>query len=151
LKYVHSAGIIHRDLKPTSILVDENCDLKICDFGHARVQDIKMTGYVATRYYRAPEIMLSWQEYSEKVDIWGAACILAEMLRGTPLFPANNYPDQFTLFVELLGNPSKRIVERIKNKNVRLSTLLPKSSLILTECFRRELLSSLFHSVSDGH
>ncbi|KAJ5549354.1 mitogen-activated protein kinase Hog1 [Penicillium frequentans] len=119
LKYVHSAGIIHRDLKPHSILIDENCDLRICDFGHARLQDFKMTGYVATRYYRAPEIMLNWQEYSEKVDIWGAACILAEMLRGTPLFPANSHADQFALFVNLLGNPSEHIVDNIKNNNTR--------------------------------
>ncbi|KAJ5930056.1 hypothetical protein N7466_005549 [Penicillium verhagenii] len=123
LKYVHSAGIIHRDLKPTSILIDENCDLRICDFGHARIQDYKMTGYVATRYYRAPEIMLNWQEYSEKVDIWSTACILAEMLRGTPLFPATGHTDQFNLFVKLLGNPTDRTVEKIKNKSCKQEPL----------------------------
>ena len=63
LKYTHSAGVIHRDLKPSNILVNENCDLKICDFGLARLQDPQMTGYVSTRYYRAPEIMLTWQKY----------------------------------------------------------------------------------------
>lgn len=88
-----------------------------------------MTGYVATRYYRAPEIMLNWQEYSEKVDIWGAACILAEMLRGTPLFPANSHADQFALFVNLLGNPSEHIVDNIKNNNVRPSTCLVRNPL----------------------
>src|SRR5882757_5996489 len=69
LKYVHSAGVIHRDLKPSNILVNENCDLKICDFGLARIQDPQMTGYVSTRYYRAPEIMLTWQKY----DVAGKA------------------------------------------------------------------------------
>ena len=49
--------------KPSNILVNENCDLKICDFGLARIQDPQMTGYVSTRYYRAPEIMLTWQKY----------------------------------------------------------------------------------------
>ncbi|KAK8096325.1 mitogen-activated protein kinase HOG1 [Apiospora kogelbergensis] len=63
LKYVHSAGVVHRDLKPSNILVNENCDLRICDFGLARIQDPQMTGYVSTRYYRAPEIMLTWQKY----------------------------------------------------------------------------------------
>lgn len=63
LKYVHSAGVVHRDLKPSNILVNENCDLKICDFGLARLADPQMTGYVSTRYYRAPEIMLTWQKY----------------------------------------------------------------------------------------
>lgn len=79
-----------------------------------------MTGYVSTRYYRAPEIMLTWQEYSEKVDIWSTGCIFAEMLRGTPLFPAATHADQFTLFVNLLGNPESRIVDMIKNKHVSL-------------------------------
>jgi p38 MAP kinase len=77
-----------------------------------------MTGYVSTRYYRAPEIMLTWQEYSEKVDIWSTGCIFAEMLRGTPLFPATSHADQFTLFVNLLGNPEPRIVDMIKNRHV---------------------------------
>lgn len=77
-----------------------------------------MTGYVSTRYYRAPEIMLTWQEYTEKVDIWSTGCIFAEMLRGAPLFPASSHVDQFTLFVNLLGNPEERIVNTIKNKNV---------------------------------
>ncbi|KAJ5623392.1 mitogen-activated protein kinase Hog1 [Penicillium lividum] len=137
LKYVHSAGIIHRDLKPSSLLIDENCDLRICDFGHARVQDQKMTGYVATRYYRAPEIMLHWQEYSEKVDIWSTGCILAEMLKGTPLFPATSHADQFSLFVNLLGNPTEKIVEKIKNKNTRafVQSLPQCKRLPLTETF----------------
>ena len=87
LKYVHSAGVVHRDLKPSNILVNENCDLKICDFGLARIQDPQMTGYVSTRYYRAPEIMLTWQKYDIEVDIWSAGCIFAEMLEGKPLFP----------------------------------------------------------------
>jgi len=58
--------VFHRDLKPSNILVNETCDLKICDFGLARVTDpdLTHTGYVATRYYRAPEIMLFWQHYN---------------------------------------------------------------------------------------
>lgn len=56
--------------KPSNILVNENCDLKICDFGLARIQDPQMTGYVSTRYYRAPEIMLTWQKY----DVAGECC-----------------------------------------------------------------------------
>ncbi|RIB17387.1 kinase-like domain-containing protein [Gigaspora rosea] len=54
---------LYQILKPSNILVNENCDLKICDFGLARVQDPQMTGYVPTRYYRAPDIMLTWQKY----------------------------------------------------------------------------------------
>lgn len=59
----------HSPQKPSNILVNENCDLKICDFGLARLADPQMTGYVSTRYYRAPEIMLTWQKY----DVAGAS------------------------------------------------------------------------------
>jgi p38 MAP kinase len=101
LKYVHSAGVIHRDLKPSNILVNENCDLKICDFGLARIQDAQMTGYVSTRYYRAPEIMLTWQQYDHAVDIWSVGCILAEMILGKPIFPGKDRASASGLFTPL--------------------------------------------------
>ena len=65
LKYIHSANVLHRDLKPSNLLLNTTCDLKICDFGLARVADPDhdhtgfLTEYVATRWYRAPEIMLN--------------------------------------------------------------------------------------------
>lgn len=72
LKYIHSANVLHRDLKPGNLLVNADCELKICDFGLARgfSQDPEenagyMTEYVATRWYRAPEIMLSFQSYTK--------------------------------------------------------------------------------------
>ncbi|NWZ17283.1 MK14 kinase, partial [Agelaius phoeniceus] len=65
LKYIHSADIIHRDLKPSNLAVNEDCELKILDFGLARHTDDEMTGYVATRWYRAPEIMLNWMHYNQ--------------------------------------------------------------------------------------
>lgn len=64
--------------------------MQICDFGLARIQDPQMTGYVSTRYYRAPEIMLTWQKYDVAVDIWSTGCIFAEMLEGKPLFPGKD-------------------------------------------------------------
>ena len=64
--------------------------IQICDFGLARIQDPQMTGYVSTRYYRAPEIMLTWQKYDVAVDIWSTGCIFAEMLEGKPLFPGKD-------------------------------------------------------------
>jgi len=66
MQYIHSAGVIHRDLKPSNIAVNEDCELKILDFGLARQADDEMTGYVATRWYRAPEIMLNWMHYTDK-------------------------------------------------------------------------------------
>jgi p38 MAP kinase len=118
LKYVHSAGVIHRDLKPSNILINENCDLKICDFGLARIQDPQMTGYVSTRYYRAPEIMLTWQKYDVAVDIWSTGCIFAEMLEGKPLFPGKDHVHQFSIITELLGTPNDDLVSTICSENV---------------------------------
>lgn len=120
LKYVHSAGVVHRDLKPSNILVNENCDLKICDFGLARLQDPQMTGYVSTRYYRAPEIMLTWQKYDVEVDIWSAGCIFAEMIEGKPLFPGKDHVNQFSIITELLGTPPDDVINTIASENVRL-------------------------------
>ncbi|KAM7428614.1 Mitogen-activated protein kinase 14 [Porites harrisoni] len=91
LKYVHSAGVIHRDLKPSNIAVNEDCELKILDFGLARMAEEEMTGYVATRWYRAPEIMLNWMHYNKTVDIWSVGCIMAELLTSKTLFPGNDH------------------------------------------------------------
>jgi serine/threonine protein kinase len=84
LKYIHAANVLHRDLKPSNILVNSNCDLKICDFGLARgvedEQSGELTEYVVTRWYRAPEIMLACQDYSKAIDVWSVGCIFAELL-----------------------------------------------------------------------
>ncbi|KAL4250249.1 Mitogen-activated protein kinase [Abortiporus biennis] len=131
LKYVHSAGVVHRDLKPSNILINENCDLKICDFGLARIQDPQMTGYVSTRYYRAPEIMLTWQKYDVAVDIWSAGCIFAEMLEGKPLFPGKDHVHQFSIITELLGTPPEDVIRTIASENtLRFVQSLPKRERI---------------------
>uniref|UniRef100_A0A9J7XG54 mitogen-activated protein kinase n=1 Tax=Cyprinus carpio carpio TaxID=630221 RepID=A0A9J7XG54_CYPCA len=74
-----------KDLKPGNLAVNEDCELKILDFGLARLTDDEMTGYVATRWYRAPEIMLNWMHYNMTVDIWSVGCIMAELLTGRTL------------------------------------------------------------------
>lgn len=81
LKYIHSANVLHRDLKPGNLLVNADCELKICDFGLARGFSVDpeenagyMTEYVATRWYRAPEIMLSFQTYT-KASKWIAVFV----------------------------------------------------------------------------
>jgi mitogen-activated protein kinase 7 len=120
LKYIHSANVLHRDLKPGNLLVNAECDLKICDFGLARGFSADpernagyMTEYVATRWYRAPEIMLSFQNYTKAIDIWSVGCILAELLGGKPLFKGKDYVDQLNQILHYLGTPSEETLRRI--------------------------------------
>jgi len=114
LKYIHSANVVHRDLKPRNLLVNSNCDLKICDFGLARVDDPEnadrtvMSNYVATRWYRAPEVILSRKKYTKAVDMWAVGCILAELLGRKPLFPGRDSFHQITLIVSILGSPPEK-------------------------------------------
>ncbi|KAL4061708.1 kinase-like domain-containing protein [Scleroderma yunnanense] len=115
LKALHSADVIHRDLKPSNLLLNANCDLKVCDFGLARsvktaepsgTETGFMTEYVATRWYRAPEIMLTFKQYTKAIDVWSVGCILAEMLSSKPLFPGRDYHHQLSLILDVLGTPT---------------------------------------------
>ncbi|KAJ6020313.1 hypothetical protein N7499_003596 [Penicillium canescens] len=125
LKYVHSVGVVHRDLKPSSILVNENCDLKICDFGLTK--ETQVTDYASTGYYRAPETMLPWREYTEKADVWSAGCIFAEMITGNTLFPGKNHIDQIRVIAQWLGNPPKDFPANVINqKTLNFIHSLPK-------------------------
>ncbi|KAL3470529.1 MAP kinase MpkA [Aspergillus californicus] len=120
LKYIHSANVLHRDLKPGNLLVNADCELKICDFGLARGFSIDpeenagyMTEYVATRWYRAPEIMLSFQSYTKAIDVWSVGCILAELLGGRPFFKGRDYVDQLNQILHYLGTPNEETLRRI--------------------------------------
>ncbi|KAG1650095.1 Mitogen-activated protein kinase 14 [Nymphon striatum] len=119
LKYIHSAGIIHRDLKPSNIAVNEDCELKILDFGLARQSESEMTGYVATRWYRAPEIMLNWMHYNQTVDVWSVGCIMAELLTSKTLFPGSDHIDQLTRIMALVGTPDDALLSKINSEEAR--------------------------------
>ncbi|XP_076412657.1 mitogen-activated protein kinase 11 isoform X4 [Peromyscus maniculatus bairdii] len=141
LKYIHSAGIIHRDLKPSNVAVNEDCELRILDFGLARQADEEMTGYVATRWYRAPEIMLNWMHYNQTVDIWSVGCIMAELLQGKALFPGNDYIDQLKRIMEVVGTPSPEVLAKISSEHARtyIQSLPPMP---------QKDLSSVFHGAN---
>jgi serine/threonine protein kinase len=110
LKYIHSCNVLHRDLKPSNLLVNENCDLKITDFGLSRGVNPSdcldfLTEYVVTRWYRAPEIVLSSDTYTKAVDVWSCGCIFAELLGRKPLFPGTDHVNQLQTILDVLGTP----------------------------------------------
>jgi len=173
LKYLHSAGIYHRDLKPANCLVDQDCSVKICDFGLARAVAVptrsialpddsdadedgdpqpklarNLTKHVVTRWYRAPELILLQENYTEAIDIWSVGCIYAEllgMLAGSakedraPLFPGTScFPlspdhkhrtdfkyhtrgkgDQLNKIFNLIGTPTEADIEELLHRDTK--------------------------------
>ena len=147
--YFHSAKVIHRDLKPANILANKNCDLKICDFGldHGKLKDddktvqnlidnpslpIEYSNSVIyddskrelndrniSRWYRAPEAILSPDSYDKPVDIWSIGCILAELLGRQPLFPADNNLDELQKIISVLGSPSEADLDFITDEKIK--------------------------------
>ncbi|KAJ5362771.1 hypothetical protein N7541_003615, partial [Penicillium brevicompactum] len=118
LKYLHSAGVPHRDLQPGNILINQNCDLKICDLGLPRAQEPHKMSYISTKCYRAPELLLTRQTYDETIDVWSAGCIFAEMIQGKALFEGRNYVEQFCAITELLGTPDEHLLAKISSQSV---------------------------------
>jgi len=117
LKFLHSGGVIHRDLKPSNLLLNSDCLLKVGDFGLARSidRDNVLTDYVATRWYRAPEILLGSQQYTAGVDMWSVGCILGELIGGKPMFPGSSTMNQLDRILELTGQPSDEDLESIQS------------------------------------
>lgn len=109
--YMHSANVVHRDLTPRNILVDECCNLKVCDFGQARILrreaidggEEDLSDYVTTRWYRAPEITLSPRGYNVAVDMWSLGCILMEFYMRRALFPARSSEEHLQRVFEFNG------------------------------------------------
>jgi len=108
LCHCHAEKVVHRDIKPSNLLINNRGELKIADYGLARVYspDLlygKMTRSVVTLWYRAPELLLGDEEYTEAIDVWSTGCILAELLLQQKLFPCKDETDQITRIMDVLG------------------------------------------------
>lgn len=126
VKALHSANVIHRDLKPGNILWRHNGDLCICDFGLARGiaepvdgKDVGMTNYVATRWYRPPEILLYRTNYGKPLDMWSVGCIFAEMIGRRVFLPGQSGFEQLHLILQKLGTPPDEVIEAIPSEKSR--------------------------------
>ncbi|XP_051964185.1 mitogen-activated protein kinase 13-like isoform X1 [Xyrauchen texanus] len=173
LKYIHGAGIIHRDLKPGNLAVNQDCELKILDFGLARHAEAEMTGYVVTRWYRAPEVILNWMHYTQTVDIWSVGCIMGEMFNGKTLFKGKDYMDQLTQIMKVTGTPGPEFIEKLGSPEAKgyirsqpqyprkdFSALFPRASKKAVELLEKMLVldaddrltanGALAHSFFDG-
>ncbi|KAM7538775.1 hypothetical protein Aperf_G00000058121 [Anoplocephala perfoliata] len=106
MREIRTLKFIHRDVKPENILITKAKQLKLCDFGFARTltgPDDKYTDYVATRWYRAPELLVGDTQYGPPVDVWAIGCVVAEMLTGSPLWPGRSDLDQLFQIISTLG------------------------------------------------
>ncbi len=148
LKFMHSGQLLHRDIKPSNLLLNADCQLRVCDFGLCRslqeteVQNPVLTDYVATRWYRAPEILMGSTKYAKSVDIFAVGCILGEMILGKPLFPGTSTMNQIERILEVTGFPGPEDVKAIASPfAVNMLESLPKPTV--------KPLRSLLPSASD--
>jgi serine/threonine protein kinase len=116
INYIHSIGICHRDIKPQNILIDTSTHvLKLCDFGSAKklVKGDTNVSYICSRYYRAPELIFSAEEYTNTIDIWSIGCVIAELVLSEPLFMGESSVDQLVEIIKVLGTPSKKQIKEM--------------------------------------
>ncbi|KAK5581277.1 hypothetical protein RB653_001308 [Dictyostelium firmibasis] len=146
LKYMHSANVLHRDIKPSNLLLNSECLVKVADFGLARsitsLESIAeanpvLTEYVATRWYRAPEILLGSTKYTKGVDMWSIGCILGELLGEKAMFPGSSTMNQLDLIIEVTGRPSAEDIEAIKSPfaGTMLESLPPSNPRSLSDMY----------------
>ena len=110
IAYIHAIGICHSDIKPQNVLIDNDKSIQqICDFGSAKrlIKAEPNVSYICSRYYRAPELIFGCADYSQAIDVWSTACVIAEVALGQPLFPGESAVDQIVEIIKVLGTPNK--------------------------------------------
>ncbi|KAG8343145.1 putative mitogen activated protein kinase [Trypanosoma vivax] len=131
VSYCHAHNIIHRDVKPENVLVSKDGVLKLCDFGFARPLSSRgnYTDYVATRWYRAPELLVGDVSYGKAVDIWAIGCIFSELTDGQPLFPGDSDLEQLSLIMRTCGPIPQRMVEIFEHNSLYRRVVFPHVSV----------------------
>jgi cyclin-dependent kinase 12/13 len=113
LHYCHINQVLHRDIKGSNLLIDNEGNLKLADFGLARSfahdHNGNLTNRVITLWYRPPELLLGATKYGPSVDMWSVGCIFAELINGKPILPGKNEPEQINKIFELCGSPDEAI------------------------------------------
>eukprot|EP00607_Mallomonas_marina_P008344 CAMPEP_0182420206 /NCGR_PEP_ID=MMETSP1167-20130531/4819_1 /TAXON_ID=2988 /ORGANISM="Mallomonas Sp, Strain CCMP3275" /LENGTH=529 /DNA_ID=CAMNT_0024595831 /DNA_START=329 /DNA_END=1918 /DNA_ORIENTATION=+ len=152
IEFIHSQGVIHRDIKPANILLDKNLNVKLCDFGFARLvensdndvdsKDEPLTEYMVTRWYRAPELFLNPGRYGKANDIWSVACTFAELVIRYPLFPGRDTVDQIRVILETLGKPTANDTE---------FDMLPRARAFLASVSKSIVGAGLENVLYDGN
>lgn len=123
LWYCHGREVLHRDIKGSNLLIDNDGNLKIADFGLARSYTDglgRYTNRVITLWYRPPELLLGAEEYGPEIDMWSVGCLLAELLLDKPLFPGKDEPEQLDFIFRYLGSPTEEVWpgwENLKHAN----------------------------------
>ncbi|KAM4624778.1 MAPK/MAK/MRK overlapping kinase isoform 2-T2 [Polymixia lowei] len=127
LEHMHRCGIFHRDVKPENILIKQDV-LKLGDFGSCRSVYSKPphTEYISTRWYRAPECLLTDGYYSLKMDIWSTGCVFFEIMSLNPLFPGTNELDQVAKIHGVLGTPDISLLQKLKKSRAMHFDFPPK-------------------------
>ncbi|XP_045650644.1 cyclin-dependent kinase-like 3 isoform X2 [Ursus americanus] len=129
IEYLHNNNIIHRDIKPENILVSQSGITKLCDFGFARTLAAPggiYTDYVATRWYRAPELVLKDTSYGKPVDIWALGCMIIEMATGNPYLPSSSDLDLLHKIVLKVGNLTPHLQNIFSKSPIFAGVVLPQ-------------------------
>ncbi|EGR27207.1 protein kinase domain protein [Ichthyophthirius multifiliis] len=154
IQYCNSLEIIHRDIKPENLLINPDGTLKLCDFGFARVissKNVNLTDYVATRWYRAPELLLGLNNYGKPVDMWAVGCIMCELTDGQPLFPGESEIDQLLIIQKIQGALTSEQQESFQKNPRFLGIKLPdiEKSEILENRYLGKMSKKAFSFVKE--
>ncbi|KAJ8371333.1 hypothetical protein SKAU_G00113610 [Synaphobranchus kaupii] len=154
--FCHENSIMHRDLKPANLLISSTGHLKIADFGLARLFSNEgerlYSHQVATRWYRAPELLYGARKYDEGVDLWAVGCIFGELLNNSPLFPGENDIEQLCCVLRVLGTPNQQVWPEItelpdynkitfkENPPIPLEEIVPDTSAQAVDLLKKFLV-----------